>query len=124
MFTIRTSPQTITISCLVLASISLATGMLYFRSEAIQARRDPQRLIQEESKRLVAEVGLIMRIPDEEPTIAVVTDPSVLKDQPFFSRAEAGMKVLIFTEARRAILYDPAGRKVVEVASFDIGGSQ
>src|SRR3990170_2816002 len=40
---------------------------------------------------------------------------SKLDDQPFFAKAKVGDKVLLFTQAKKAILYDPIGNVVVEV---------
>jgi len=62
-------------------------------------------------------VGRIIVLPnDEEPTVATVTDPEKLRDQVFFANAKAGDKVLIYTKARKAYLYDPIAGKLVEVA--------
>ena len=39
----------------------------------------------------------------------------------FFSKAKVGDKVIIYTNARKAILYDPVAGKIVEVAPVNIG---
>ncbi len=58
-----------------------------------------------------------MELPQgEEPTIATVVDREKLQDQPFFLNAQNGDKVIIYTNARKAILYRPETKKVVEVA--------
>ncbi len=56
-----------------------------------------------------------MVLPDEQPTVATVTDPEKLQSQEFFRQAKAGYKVLIFTAAKKAVLYDPVGNRIVEV---------
>ncbi|OGN17447.1 MAG: hypothetical protein A3F48_04405 [Candidatus Yanofskybacteria bacterium RIFCSPHIGHO2_12_FULL_41_9] len=58
---------------------------------------------------------------DEQPTVATVTDLEALKGQPFFLNAKIGYKVLIYTKAKKAILYDPQARKIVEVAPINLG---
>lgn len=79
---------------------------------------------QEEVKRLVSEVGKLIELPaGETPTVATVTDVSKLKDQPFFAHAKNGDKVLIFANARKAILYDPNAKKVIDVAPINVGTS-
>ncbi len=71
---------------------------------------------------LVAEVGKLIVLPaDETPTIATVTDPAALKDQPFFKNAQQGDKVLIYAQAQRAILYDPVAKKIIDVAPINVG---
>lgn len=71
-----------------------------------------------ETKQLVQEVSKIFELPDELPTIATVADKEKLADQTFFAKAENNDKVLIFTEAKRAILYRPKTHRVIEVAPF------
>jgi hypothetical protein len=56
---------------------------------------------------------------DETPTIATVSDPEKLKDQPFFANAKKGDKVLIFSNSAKAILYSPTEDKIVEVAPIN-----
>lgn len=75
---------------------------------------DPTLAAKEEVKNLKEKVRMLMVIPDEDPTIATVTDIDKLKNQPFFSKAKKGDKVLIFTNAQKAILYDPVENKIVE----------
>jgi hypothetical protein len=57
-----------------------------------------------------------MVLPDEQPTLASVTDKSKLSDQPFFQKAENGDKILIFVQSRKAILYRPSIKKIIDVA--------
>ncbi len=85
---------------------------------------DPQALIQKESRSLVEKVGRLIVLPEgEEPTIATVSDPEKLVSQPFFAHAKTGYKVLIYTNSKKAILYDPVLDKIVEVAPLNIGSS-
>jgi hypothetical protein len=66
---------------------------------------------------IVARVGKIMLLPENEtPTLAGVSDPSVLGDQAFFKNAKTGDVVLMYATSRRAILYDPVANKIIEVA--------
>ena len=73
---------------------------------------------------LVAKVGQLIVLPQNEtPTVATVSDPSLLKGQPFFQDAAKGDVVLIYTGAEKAILYDPVANKIVAVAPITIGNS-
>ena len=75
-----------------------------------------------EAEELIAKVSKLIVLPEGElPTIATVSDPEKVKSQPFFARAKKGDKVLIFANARRAILYDPVADKIVEVAPINLG---
>jgi len=105
-----------------LAALALAAAgsAYYFYDQARQAK-DPQQAAQEEAKRWVAAVGKLMLLPDETPIIATVADPSKLEGQPFFQHAKKGDKVLIFNDARKAILYDPEEDRIVDIAPLSIG---
>mgnify|MGYP001563556634 CR=1 FL=1 len=83
-----------------------------------------QEITKKENKKLVDEIGRLMELPkDEEPTVALVNDIERLKSQAFFQNAKNGDKVLIYTTAKKAILYRPSDGKVIEVAPVTIGGS-
>ena len=66
---------------------------------------------------LLAEIGKSVDLPQGEvPIVEVVTDLAPVKDQPFFSDAMIGDKVVLFTKAKRAVLYRPTTKKVIIVA--------
>lgn len=110
------------VACLV--ACLLATGIIafYFYTRSSDLKNNPQKVAQEENDALIATVGKLMFLPEGEmPTIATVTDLEKLKDQPFFTNAKKGDKVLIYTNAKKAILYDPDSNKIVEIAPINIG---
>lgn len=110
------------VAVVVLASLAAA---FYFHRQLNQLKADPQKAAQEESRDLITRVGKLIVLPEgEEPTVATVTDTELLKDQPFFVNARQGDKVLIYTNARKAILYSPENDKIVEVAPVNIGAPQ
>lgn len=77
---------------------------------------DPQAAAAKEVKTLVGSIAKLYELPsDETPTVATVSDVNQLKGQDFFSRALNGDKVLIFTKAKKAVLYRPSTRKIVEI---------
>ncbi|MEO5928185.1 MAG: hypothetical protein ABIO72_05680 [Patescibacteria group bacterium] len=100
-------------------------GYLYYQNDKTQkelaALKDhPQQLTKEKTDDLLAEVSKVIVLPmDETPTIATVFDLERLKDQPFFANAKIGDKVLIYSKAKKAILYDVEAHKVVEVAPLN-----
>lgn len=111
----------------VLGALFLAAlaGVVYYRVQLNSLKTNPQKAAEEEITSVVAKVSELMVLPDgEAPNMLTVTDPAQLKDQPFFARAEAGDKVLIYTNAKKAILYSIAKNKIVEVAPLNIGGAR
>jgi len=66
---------------------------------------------------LVEKVGTHMFLPvGEIPSVATVSEPEKLQGQDFFSQAKKGDKVLIYSNAKKAILYDPNADKIVTIA--------
>ncbi len=79
---------------------------------------------QAEIQSLVKKVGNLIVLPEGEmPTVATVSDPDALKGQAFFEGAKKGDKVLIYTNAKKAILFDPGVGKVVNIAPLSIGNT-
>ncbi len=77
-----------------------------------------------EMESIVEEVGKIIELPsDETPTVATVTDAEKLKDQVFFKKAKNGDKVLIYSNSRKAFLYRPSEKKIIEVGIVSITGT-
>lgn len=113
------------ISVLVVAVLASGASAYYFYNEVSMFKKDPNKVAREDTESLVAQVGKLIILPEgETPTVATVADPEKLKDQVFFAKAKAGDKVLIYTNAKRAILYDVVNNKIVEVAPINIGNSQ
>lgn len=76
----------------------------------------------EEAAALLAKIGEIVDLPqDEFPTVATVSDTSLLPKEPFFANAKRGDRVLIYLKAGRAYLYDPEAHKLIESMSFTPG---
>jgi len=74
---------------------------------------------EQEVTNVISEVSSLYLFPEgESPTVATVTDPSALKNQSFFNYSEVGDKVLIFTNAGKAVLYRPSINKIIEITSI------
>lgn len=93
-------------------------GFLLYRNwqQSQQAAANPNLAAAESKKVLLSRVKALVVVPDEDPTVALVSDATKLKDQRFFANAENGDQVLIFTNAKKAILYRPSLNRVVEIA--------
>jgi hypothetical protein len=109
---------------LVVAVVAAGGSAAYFYTQAVELRTNPNQAAEKENQELLADLGKLILLPEgETPTIATVSDPEKLKDQPFFAKAKVGDKVLIYTNARKAILYDAEANKIIEVAPVNIGPS-
>jgi hypothetical protein len=90
--------------------------------------RENQRLLsasgeagQTDTQKLVRQVSKLIVLPnDERPTVATVSDSGKLPRQIFFQHARNGDKVLIYTKAKTAILYDPKQNLILAVSPLNI----
>ncbi len=108
------------ILCLLVLGFGSTT--IYFYRQFYNLKNNPQRIAEQEANAVVAEVAKLLVLPEGEiPTVATVADPEKLSGQVFFAKAKKGDKVLIYANARKAILYDPVAKKIVEVSPLNIG---
>lgn len=112
----------VVIPAVALIVVLLLTGGFLLYQNQKTGSKNPQQAGQDEVKKVVEEVGKLIDLPaGEVPTLATVVDISKLKDQPFFQKAKNGDKVLIYTNAQKAILYDPVAKKIKEVGPLNTG---
>lgn len=102
----------------VVVLMAIGGGYFYWQS---QKPNTPNPQVAQNDRQLIAEVGKMIDLPSETPTIATVTDTEKLKDQPFFQKAKNGDKVLIYANAKKAYLYSPSLKKILDVAPLNIG---
>lgn len=110
---------------IALSAFVIAVGIsvfLFFKLNNLN--NNPQLLAEKETQSILNKVGKILILPkDETPMIATVTDLSKLKGQSFFANAKVGDKVLIYNKYEKAILYNPATNKIIEVAPINGTGA-
>lgn len=105
---------------LILAIASLPA--YYFYTKYTQ---DAGTASENDIKTLLRDVESVMMLPTGEvPTIAVVSDKTKLSGQVFFANAQNDDKVLIYPKARKAILYRPSTRKIIEVGPVNISATE
>jgi hypothetical protein len=75
-----------------------------------------QAQIEKDTQELLAKVGKLIILPDEQPTFATVLDAKkLIAEQPFYAGAENGDQLLIYQKAQKAILYSPTKNILVNV---------
>jgi hypothetical protein len=120
----KISPKILWISLAILIIIGgLGGGGYYFYSQYRNSqaeidllKNNPTEAANIETQKIVNLVGKLMVLPDNEtPVDITVTDITKLKNQAFFTNAENGDRMLVYSQAKKAILYRPSINKVVEV---------
>ena len=108
---------------ILIAIVAIFFGLYFYyklhKIQSVTLLNDNQK--ENEVNILIANISKLYLFPsDESPTIATVSDPSVLKGQAVFTSARKGDKVLIFTKASKAILYRPSLNKIIDIVSVGI----
>lgn len=106
------------IAAVVIAVISFLsiTGILVYKTPYIQELLGKRSTDATDVASVVDEVSEVVLLPsDEEPTFATVSDVTKLSDQEFFNNAENGDIVLIYEKAKKAFLYRPSVRQLIEI---------
>lgn len=117
------STKTILITVNILALLALAGfGGYFFKKYQDTKNASPEKLQQAQIDETIAAVGKLYDLPtNEKPDVATVKDKEALKKQyPFFDQAENDDIVLIYKEAKLAILYRPSTNKLIKVGPVNI----
>ncbi|HSX30131.1 MAG TPA: hypothetical protein VLE73_06240 [Candidatus Saccharimonadales bacterium] len=105
---------------LVLAGLCLvlAVGCSWF---GWQLRAQANQATANRPETIVGQVAKLIDLPKgETPTIATVQDKAKLKDQAFFANAQNGDKLLIYAQAKKAIIYRATDHRVINVGPIAI----
>ena len=110
------SNKKVVVGFIALLIIVVGAGTYFYT----KANSDPQKIAKKELDKAIYDIGKLIVLPEgETPTLATVSDPEKLKDQPFFANAKKGYKVLIYTNAKKAIIYDPVANKIIDIAPIN-----
>lgn len=110
----------VTIAVMVL--LALIAGYFFWQYTKLKA--NPDAAAQETTQRLVGKVEKLYQLPNEKPTVAQINDKDKLKEQPFFKSAQNGDYLLIFTNAKLAVLYREGENKLINVGPIAITPQQ
>jgi hypothetical protein len=103
----------------VFAALAIAAG--FFAWQFFSLKTNPNKENDEAVAKVTSEVGNLFILPSEKPTVAQVQDKEKLKGQTFFDKAENGDYILIYSEAKLALLYRQKDRKLVNVGPITVG---
>lgn len=118
---ITTKRLLIAANIIALVSFAGAAGF-FFKKYQDTKSASPEKLQQAQVDQTISEVAKLYTLPgNEKPDVATVKDKEALKKQyPFFDQAENDDVVLIYKEAKIAILYRPATKKLVKVGPVNV----
>jgi len=68
---------------------------------------------------VVDRVSAVVETPHEAPTVATVRDTNKLSSDALRSRARNGDVLLVYSKAKRLVLYRPSTQKIVEMLTIN-----
>lgn len=117
--------KTVLISFIILVLLTIGSSgaaiYYYYQYRQLQIQvNDPGAAVRD----LIAQVGKLVELPqNEQPTVATVTNPALIKDQPFFAKAKKGDRVILYPNARIAILFDQAANKIINFGTINVNAT-
>lgn len=110
-------------SILLVASTGSA---IYFYRQYKSVTVDTQKAEEIQIKTILANIGSVIELPNEKPTVVTITDREKLQNQEFFKKAENGDKIIVYQAAKRIYLYRPSTGRVVDIAPlvFDAANAE
>lgn len=109
--------RTILMIANVVALVGFAGSSVYFFTKYRNEKEQNGLTSEQKNKKLVEEINKVYDLPDEDPVVAIVTDPAEFKKQySAFDNANSGDYLLFFRKARLNVLYRQAEKRVVKTA--------
>lgn len=108
--------KTLWTAAAALAILVFAVSAAFFFKEYQDIKENPTAASEATSQRIVDKVSQLYFLPgNETPTVAKIEDKSKLTGQVFFNSAENGDYLLVYTDAKIALLYRENDNKLVNV---------
>jgi hypothetical protein len=80
------------------------------------------KITEREAQKVKTEIAKLINIPQEEPVMALVTNADqLIAEQPFYQGVTNGDILVIYPQARKAILFNPRTNKLVNVGPVNVG---
>lgn len=104
----------------VFAVVLIGLGVWKYldQQKQIKALKDPKQASLAATEQLIKDVNKAAVMPkDEQPIIREISELKSLASQPFYYDAQIGDRVLVFSKAKKAILYRPSTGQVVNITN-------
>lgn len=104
------------VNVVALIGLAGAAGYLFFENRDLNEQLTLT--TEQKNQRLIDEINEVYDLPDEEPVVAIVTDPEQFKTEyPTFESAQSGDYLLFFRKARLNVLYRQNEKRVLQTAN-------
>lgn len=114
----------------VVILVALAGGLVFLYTKYSETKKEveklstvqgQQELSKTQTQELLGEMRKIIIMPtNEDPVVATITDINQLKDKEFYKDAQNGDRVVVFANAKKAYIYSPERKLIVNVGAFQL----
>mgnify|MGYP007132575560 CR=1 FL=1 len=106
----------------VLVVALAAAGYFYWQYTTLKS--NPETVAAEKTTRITDKVSKLYALPNETPTVAEISDKEKLKEQAFFQNAQNGDYLLLYPNAKLAIIYREAENKLINVGPISLSSDE
>ena len=108
----------------ILAALLILVGTYEFGRTSVY-KAHPELASTEQASAILAKVGTLIQLPNEQPTMATINDATgAKKAQPFLVNAANGDILIVYPNASEALLYRPSTNKLIAVGPVDNSAPQ
>lgn len=118
-------PKTLkTLIFLIIFAAAIAGSIIYIAKNhptLIGLSENTQEKDKKDLESTIELVSKLMLLPEDEvPRLATITDADLRNGDLFYKNAQNGDKILIYTNAKKAVLYRPATNKIIEIGTVNL----
>lgn len=129
---LRKPKLTTVVVLLVLLGLAAGSAYLYMKYDETQQKveqlstvQGQEELNKTQTEQLLGEMRQMILLPtDEDPAVATIIDINQLNSNEFYKDAQNGDRVIVYSNAKKAYIYRPESKIIVNVGSFSVEASQ
>lgn len=101
--------------------VIVAMAAIFFAGQFFASQPNSETADAAATQRIIGKVENLYMVPSGEPTVAKVQNKEKLGNQAFFSQAQDGDYMLVYAEAKLALLYREEINKLINVGPITLG---
>ncbi|MDO8265918.1 MAG: hypothetical protein Q7T41_03170, partial [Candidatus Saccharibacteria bacterium] len=107
------------VNIVLILGLASSTVVLFMQNRDL--KEQSTMTTEQKNQRIIDEINKVFDLPEEEPVVAIVTDPEEFKKQyTAFDNAQNGDYLLFYRKARLNVLYRQSEKRVVKTATVSV----
>jgi len=104
----------------LIIGLGITVAVLLARNDNASSKDKKAAKDEAESAQIIEDVAKLYILPsNEKPTVAAIKDKAKLSNQPFFDSAQNGDYLLVYNNAKLALVYRKSANKLVNVSPIN-----